>query len=157
MANITAVADAYFAGVIAHDPDAVQACFARDAVLINGETVLHGADEIGAFYRANLQIEDLRPTPGPYVVDGDRLAVEIVLHVVGQDFELADFFTIVDGKINDRRRQDHPARDLRAAGPGRPHPFIAFGRPASFSPGRRAGGLPCGRAPPLRSSPSASG
>jgi hypothetical protein len=99
MANITAVADAYFAGVIAHDADAVQACFARDAVLINGGTVLRGVDEIGAFYRANLQIEDLRPAPGPYVVDGDRLAVEIVLHVVGQDFELADFFTIVDGEI----------------------------------------------------------
>jgi ketosteroid isomerase-like protein len=99
MPDITAVADAYFAAVTAHDARAVQACFADDAALVNGETVYRGAAAIGDFYRQNLQIDDLRPTPGPYVVDGARLAVEIRLHVVGQDFELADFFTITDGKI----------------------------------------------------------
>jgi ketosteroid isomerase-like protein len=97
--DAAAVADAYFAAVTAHDADAVRACFTDDAELVAAGTILRGAQAIGDFYRQNLQIDDLRPSPGPYVVDGDHLAVEIDLFVAGQHNLLADFFTIDDGKI----------------------------------------------------------
>jgi uncharacterized membrane protein YkvA (DUF1232 family) len=93
------IADTYFAAVTAHDPDAVQACFADDAELVSGTMHLRGREAIGDFYRQNLTIEDLRPAPGRYVIDDDRLAVEIDLFVVGQHNYLADFFTFRDGKI----------------------------------------------------------
>jgi hypothetical protein len=94
-----AIADAYFAAVTAHDPDAVQACFADDAELVNGATTLRGAAAIGDFYRQNLVFEDLRPTPGPYLVVGDRLAVEIDLFVGGGHNHVADFFTMAGDKV----------------------------------------------------------
>jgi ketosteroid isomerase-like protein len=95
-----AIADRYFAAVTAHDADAVQALFADDAEVVNGGTTYRGAQAIGDFYRQSLQVEDLRPTPGPYVVDGDRLGVEIDLFVAGGHLYVADFFTIAAGKID---------------------------------------------------------
>jgi hypothetical protein len=94
-----AVADAYFAAVTAHDPDAVQACFTDDAELVTGGQTFLGAAAIGEFYRQSIHVPDLRPSPGPYVVDGDRLAVEIDLFVAGTHLAVADFFTIVGDKI----------------------------------------------------------
>ena len=99
MSDLAAVADAYFAAVTAHDPGAVQACFAEDAELVNGATTLKGAQEIGDFYRQSITVPDLKPTPGQYVVDGNRLAVEIDLFVAGNHIHVADFFTIDNGKI----------------------------------------------------------
>ncbi|MGQ0804244.1 MAG: nuclear transport factor 2 family protein [Actinomycetota bacterium] len=99
MADPAALADAYFAAVTAHDPDAVQACFADDAELVNGATTLRGAGAIGDFYRQSLVVEDLKPTPGPYLVDGNRLAVEIDLFVAGGHIHVADFFTFENDKI----------------------------------------------------------
>jgi len=95
-----AVADRYFAAVTAHDADAVQALFADDAEVVSGGTTHRGAQAIGAFYRQSLQVEDLRPTPGPYVPDGDRLAVEIDLFVAGAHIPVADFFTIDGDRIH---------------------------------------------------------
>jgi ketosteroid isomerase-like protein len=97
--DLAALADTYFAGVTAHDADAVQACFADDAELVTGGTTHRGAQAIGDFYRQSLVVEDLRPSPGPYVVDGDRLAVEIDLFVAGQHIYVADFFTFEADKI----------------------------------------------------------
>ena len=99
MSGAAAVADAYFAAVTAHDPDAVQACFADDAELVTGGQTFAGAAAIGDFYRQSLTVPDLRPSPGPYVVDGDHLAVEIDLLVAGAHVAVADFFTIVDDRI----------------------------------------------------------
>jgi ketosteroid isomerase-like protein len=100
MSDPTATADAYFAAVTAHDPDAVQACFADDAELVTGGTSYRGAAAIGDFYRRALTVPDLRPTPGPYLVDGDRLAVEIDLFVGGSHNLVADFFTFRGDKIS---------------------------------------------------------
>ena len=99
MSDLAALADAYFAGVSAHDAGAVQACFADDAELVTGGTTHRGTQAIGDFYRQSLVVEDLRPRPGPYLVDGDRLAVEIDLFVAGGHIYVADFFTFDNDKI----------------------------------------------------------
>ncbi len=99
MSDPAAVADAYFAAVTAHDPGAVVACFADGAELVTDGKTIRGAAAIGDFYRQSIQVPDLRPSPGPYVVDGDRVAVEIDLFVAGTHIAVADFFTIEGGKI----------------------------------------------------------
>ena len=99
MSDPAAVADAYFAAVTAHDPTEVQACFAEDAELVAGGQTHTGAQAIGDFYRQSITVPDLKPTPGPYVVDGNRLAVEIDLFVGGNHIHVADFFTIENGMI----------------------------------------------------------
>jgi ketosteroid isomerase-like protein len=94
------VARAYFAGVTAHDPDAIQACFADDAELITNTGTYRGAEAIGGFYRDTLlQADDVRPDPGPLIVDGNRVAVEIDLLRGGRHIAVGDFFTIDSGKI----------------------------------------------------------
>jgi len=99
MSDPAAVADAYFAAVSAHDPDAVQACFADDAELVGGGNSYKGAQAIGDFYRQSITVPDLKPSPGPYVIDGNRLAVQIDLSIAGNHLHVADFFTIDNGKI----------------------------------------------------------
>jgi ketosteroid isomerase-like protein len=95
-----AVARAYFAAITAHDADAVQACFTDDGELVTATGTYAGPQAIGDFYRQNaFQIEDLRPSPGPFLVDGNRMAVEIELRMGGRDSPVADFFTIEGDKI----------------------------------------------------------
>jgi ketosteroid isomerase-like protein len=95
-----AVARAYFAAITAHDADAVAACFTDDAVLVTSAGTFSGPVAIADFYRQNaFQFEDLRPTPGPFLVDGDRLAVEIELLMGGRRTPVADFFTVEGAKI----------------------------------------------------------
>jgi ketosteroid isomerase-like protein len=95
-----AVATAYFAAITAHDADAVAACFTADAELITAAGIFRGPAEIGDFYRQNaFQFEDLRPTPGPLLVDGDRVAVEIDLFMAGATTPVADFFTVEGDRI----------------------------------------------------------
>ena len=77
----------------------MQRCFADDAELTNGGTTLRGARAIGDFYRQSLVVADLKPTPGPYLVAGNRLAVEIDLFVAGNHIHVADFFTFEGDKI----------------------------------------------------------
>jgi ketosteroid isomerase-like protein len=101
--SVTAPADvarAYFAAVTAHDPDAVHSCFADDAELVTNTGTYHGAEAIGGFYRdALLETRGVRPAPGPLIVDGNRVAVEIDLLTDGRHIAVGDFFTIEDGKI----------------------------------------------------------
>ncbi len=100
MNDPTAVVRAYFEGVTAHDADAVRACFADDAELVTAAGRFVGADAIGGFYRDNLfQADDVRPTPGPLIVDGNRVAVEIDLLTGGRHIAVGDFFTIDGDKI----------------------------------------------------------
>ena len=100
MSDPAAVARAYFAAITAHDADAIQACFTDDAELVTAAGTYDGPQAIGDFYRQNaFQFEDLRPTPGPFLIDGDRLAVEIQLRMGGRDSPVADFFTIEGDKI----------------------------------------------------------
>ncbi|HEV2311008.1 MAG TPA: nuclear transport factor 2 family protein, partial [Acidimicrobiia bacterium] len=84
MSDPAAVARAYFAAITAHDADAVAACFADDATLVTAGGTFEGPAAIGAFYRDTaFQFEDLRQSPGPFVINGDHLAVEIDLFMGG--------------------------------------------------------------------------
>jgi ketosteroid isomerase-like protein len=89
------VAHAYFAGVTAHDADAIAACFAEDAELVTNTGTFRGREAIRGFYRDSLlQSADVRPSPGPLIVDGNRVAVEIDLLRGGRHILVGDFFTI---------------------------------------------------------------
>jgi hypothetical protein len=95
------VAHAYFAGVTAHDADAIAACFAEEAELVTNAGTFHGREAIGGFYRDSLlQADDVRPAPGPLIVDGNRVAVEIDLLRGGRHVLVGDFFTIDGDKIS---------------------------------------------------------
>jgi hypothetical protein len=94
------VANAYFAAITAHDADAVAACFTDDGVLVTAAATFEGPAAIAGFYRESaFQFEDLRPTPGPFLVDGDHLAVEIDLFMGGRHTPVADFFTVDGSRI----------------------------------------------------------
>jgi hypothetical protein len=92
------VAHAYFAAVTAHDADAIAAC---DAELVTNTGNFRGREAIGGFYRDTLlQSADVRPSPGPLIVDGNRVAVEIDLLRGGRHIAVGDFFTIDGDKIS---------------------------------------------------------
>ncbi|GGG26692.1 hypothetical protein GCM10007304_45630 [Rhodococcoides trifolii] len=93
------VASAYFAGVTAGDAGAVKALFAADALLQNASGTLVGAEAIGRMYEGGFAAATMAPAPRTYVVDGDRVAVEIDLDVNGRTVVLGDFFTVREGKI----------------------------------------------------------
>lgn len=59
-----------------------------------------GPDGIADFYAGQaFTVPDLQPQTGPFVIDGNRVAVEIVLQMHGQKSRIADFFEIRDGLI----------------------------------------------------------
>ena len=94
------IVTAYFEAIRAHDADALLPLFGPDAELVTAAGTFRGPDAIAGFYRdLAFQVEDLWPEPGPLVVDGDRVAVEIRLRMNGADSPAADFFTLGDGLI----------------------------------------------------------
>jgi ketosteroid isomerase-like protein len=100
MSEPAEVATIYFAAVTDHDADAVAACFADDGELVTATGTYRGPEAIADFYRRYaFQFDDLRPSPGPFVVEGDRVAVEIDLFMGGRSSPVADFFTVVAGRI----------------------------------------------------------
>lgn len=98
MTDPAAVVGAYFAAVTAGDAKAVGALFAPDAELHNAAGTLRGA-AITEMYEGGLPTGNIKPSPGPLVVDGERVAVEINLTANGRPLTLGDFFTIREGKI----------------------------------------------------------
>jgi ketosteroid isomerase-like protein len=95
-----AIVTAYFDAIRARDVDALRELFAPDAELVTTAGVVVGRDAVAAFYRDSaFQIDDLEPRPGPLLVDGTRVAVEIELRIGGRVAPVADFFTIEDGRI----------------------------------------------------------
>jgi len=97
--HAAAVVDAYFGCVAAGYPDAVASLFAEEAVLQNAAGTLIGSAAIKRMYQNGLKPGAMRPNPRKMVVDGNKVAVEIDLVANGQSMTLADFFTIVEGKI----------------------------------------------------------
>lgn len=94
------LADRYFSAIRSRDHDAVAAVFSPDAELITPTGTYVGPDEIAGFYRESaFAFDDLDPAPGPFLVDGDRLAVEIDLRMGGTTNRVADFFTFDDAGI----------------------------------------------------------
>ncbi|WIY01080.1 SDR family NAD(P)-dependent oxidoreductase [Amycolatopsis mongoliensis] len=84
----------YFDALLGEDADAIQALFAEDAVLDVPGTKLAGNAAITAFYRKLFTTGGPKPAPGPLLVDGDRVAVQIEVRYQGQDLRFADFFTV---------------------------------------------------------------
>lgn len=98
--NAEQLVSAYFAAIRARDADALVPLFAADAELRTAAGTFRGPDAIASFYRdLAFQIDDLWPEPGPLVIDGDRVAVEIRLRMNGIESPVADFFTLGDGII----------------------------------------------------------
>jgi len=99
MTNVDAV-NAYFDAIRRKDADALHALFTPDARLVTLAGTFVGPDAIAGFYRdLAFQVDDLWPEPGPLVVDGDRVGVEIRLRMNGQVNLVGDFFTLAGGRI----------------------------------------------------------
>jgi ketosteroid isomerase-like protein len=91
---------AYFEAIRARDVGALARLFHPDAELVTAAGTFRGADAIAGFYRDfAFAIDDLWPEPGPLLVDGDRVAVEISLRGGGSVMPVADFFSLADGLI----------------------------------------------------------
>ncbi len=96
----TGVVEAYFEAIRSKDADALGALFTDDAELITLAGTFTGRDAIAGFYREiAFRTADLWPEPGPFVVDGARVAVEIRLRMNGTVSLVGDFFTLRDGRI----------------------------------------------------------
>jgi len=94
------VAQAYFAAIRARDVDGLKKLFAPTAALVTMTGTYVGPDNIAEFYSGQaFTAPDLEPNVGPFVIDGDRLAVEIILQMYGQNSRVADVFEIRDGLI----------------------------------------------------------
>ena len=110
---------AYFAAIRARDADALGDLFTDDAELVNGAGTFSGRDAIVGFYRdLAFTIDDLWPEPGPLIVDGDRVAVEIRLRMGGGTTLVGDVFTLENGRIArvaiyNGPRIDAPVTDTR--------------------------------------------
>lgn len=100
MTNIDPI-DTYFTAIRNKDVDALRALFTPDAQLSTLAGTFIGPDAIAGFYRdLAFTVDDLWPEPGPLLVDNDRVAVEIRLHMNGTVSLVGDFFTLADNKIS---------------------------------------------------------
>ena len=99
MGKPESVVRAYFEAVEAGDAQSVRSLFAPDAELSSAAGSVTGADGIGVMYERAFSTGASRPRPGPLVVDGERIAVQIELETDGGSARLGDFFTISDGRI----------------------------------------------------------
>jgi hypothetical protein len=99
-AELVRVAERYFAAVKARDVEGIRRVFGREAELLTVAGTYRGSDEIARFYGDLVfGASELDPRPGEFLVDGDRLAVEIELRLDGNVSRVADVFTIRDGLI----------------------------------------------------------
>lgn len=95
------IVDSYFAAIRAHDVDGIKKLFAPAGELVTSTGTYVGPDAIADFYAGQaFAASDLQPQPGPFVIDGGRIAVEIVLQMYGQNSRVGDFFEIRDGLIH---------------------------------------------------------
>jgi ketosteroid isomerase-like protein len=108
---------AYFGAIRARDVSALGVLFTDDAELVSGAGTFSGRDAIVGFYRdLAFRVDDLWPDPGPLIVDGDRVAVEIRLRMGGTTTLVADVFTLEQGRIASVTIYDGPqVTDTRTA------------------------------------------
>ncbi len=107
----------YFAAVTAQDPGLLRGLFAPDAVFdVDGDRRT-GHDDILRYYTEHTFVfEDFRPEPGPLLVDGSRVTVDIVVHLGGAERTVRDVFETDGTRITALRVRGF-ADVLRAAGP----------------------------------------
>ena len=99
MTDLAAV-DGYFDAIRRRDVEALAALFTDDAQLVTLAGTFVGPVAIAAFYRdLAFAVDDLWPEPGHYVVDGERVGVEIRLRMNGKVSLVGDFFTLAGDKI----------------------------------------------------------
>lgn len=95
------VVGAYFDAIRARDAEAIGALFTPDAELVTVAGTFVGRDAIVDFYATGaFTIDDLEPHPGPPMVDGDQVVVDIVLRMAGTDNDVSDTFTLVGDAIS---------------------------------------------------------
>ncbi len=94
------IVDDYFDVIRHKDADALRALFTDDAELVTAAGTFRGPDAIAGFYRdLAFTVDDLWPEPGPLLVDGNRVAVEIRLRMAGAVNLVGDFFTLAGDRI----------------------------------------------------------
>jgi uncharacterized protein len=94
-----AVMGDYFSAVTAQDIEHLATLFSADAVLDSGPTRLAGRDEVISYYRENtFTFEDFRPVPGPLLIEGNQVTVDIDVHMGGADRTVHDVFTFDDAR-----------------------------------------------------------
>jgi len=94
------VAQQYFSAIMSRDVEGLRRLFRADSLLQAGEVCYRGPDDIARFYAEGAFLfEDLEPSPGNPVVDGDRLDVDISLHIGGNEVPVHDVFVIAGDKI----------------------------------------------------------
>ena len=70
------------------------------SLLVSLAGTFSGREAIVGFYRdLAFGVDDLSPSPGVFIVDGDRVAVEIELRMGGTTTLVADVFTLSGGRI----------------------------------------------------------
>ncbi len=95
------VVETYFKAVRGQDLDLLRSIFADDMLLVSS-TVGHmtGGDEIVEFYGKLLKERGgADPHPGPLMLFGDVVAFEVDAHHGDEIHQVADFFTVKDGKV----------------------------------------------------------
>jgi hypothetical protein len=98
--SATETAEAYFAAINGRDPAGIRAVFAPQGELVTPAGRVTGASQIAEFYASQaFTAADLAARPGPFLVSGERVAVEIELQMHDQRTRVADFFLVRAGLI----------------------------------------------------------
>lgn len=97
--DATELATAYFDAIRARDAARLRELFAPDGVLVSGGVTHAGNEAIARWYETQAFLIEPEPRLGPFVVDGDRLAVEIDLQTSIGRMEVCDVFEVANGRI----------------------------------------------------------
>lgn len=97
--SVVELANAYFDAIRARDGSRLRELFAADAILISGGMTQVGAEAIANWYETQAFLVEPEPMLGPFIVDGDRLAVEIDLHTNLGKMAVCDVIEANSGKI----------------------------------------------------------
>jgi SnoaL-like domain len=97
--DVTELANAYFAAIRARDGARLRELFAADAILISGGVTKVGFEAIANWYETQAFLVEPEPMLGPFIVDGNRLAVEIDLHTNLGKMAVCDVIEVNAGKI----------------------------------------------------------
>jgi predicted TIM-barrel fold metal-dependent hydrolase len=94
----------YFTAITLRDVEALRSMFTPHAVLDAQGTEYRGPDAIARFYAEGaFAFDDLEPHPRTPQVDGERVVVEIDLHIAGTDSEVVDTFDMAGDRISSLR------------------------------------------------------